>query len=91
VKGLNGEEYMIYGEINSSHDVKNIINNIKRHFKNLSQLTYPSSYETTMSHKSVLTIFQNLQPVMKVEGPKDLLDILKEVLEEEKSKFYSKS
>jgi len=82
---------MIYGELNSSHDVKNVINTMKRQFRNLSQLTYPSSYETTMSHKSVLTIFKNLQPVMKIEGPKDLLDVLKEVLEEEKVKFYSKN
>ncbi len=82
---------MIYGELNSSHDVKNVINTMKRQFRNLSQLTYPSSYETTMSHKSVLTIFKNLQPVMKIEGSKDLLDVLKEVLEEEKVKFYSKN
>jgi len=82
---------MIYGEIKSSHDVTTVIDTIKRQFRNLSQLTYPSSYETTMNHKSVLTIFQNLQPVMKVEGPKDLLDVFKEVIEEEKAKFYFKS
>ncbi len=84
-------EIMIYTNLNSSHDIKSIIDTAKKQFKNLSQLTYPSSYETTISHKSVLTIFQNLQPVMKVEGPKDLLDVLKEVLEEEKAKFYTKS
>jgi len=82
---------MIYGELQSSQDIKKVLDTIKRQFRNLSQLTYPSSYETTMSHKSILTIFQNLQPVMKVEGPKDLLDVLKEVIEEEKAKFYSKS
>ena len=82
---------MIYGEIKSSHDVTKVIDTIKRQFRNLSQLTYPSSYETTMNRKSVLTIFQNLQPVMKVEGPKDLLDVFIEVIEEEKAKFYFKS
>ncbi|MCD6396390.1 MAG: hypothetical protein J7L71_02535 [Spirochaetaceae bacterium] len=82
---------MIYGDLKSSYDIKNIINTIKKEFRNLSQLTFPVSYETTMGQKTVLTIFQNLQPVMKVEGPKDLLDVLKEVLEEEKAKFYSKS
>ncbi len=80
---------MIYSELKSSHDIKNIVNTIKKEFRNLSQLTFPASYETTMSQKMVLPIFRNLQVVMKVEGPKDLLDVLKEVLEEEKSKFYS--
>jgi hypothetical protein len=80
---------MVYSEINDSLEIKNVIITIKREFKNIAQLTYPSSYETTMSLKKVLTLYYNLQVVMKIEGPEDLLDVFKEVLEEEKQKFYS--
>ena len=60
---------------------------MKKDIKNLAQLTFPTSYETTMGQSKVLTIYQNLHPVMKVEGPEDLLDVLIEVLEEEKQKL----
>ena len=81
---------MIYSDIKISNDISSVISNIKRDFKNLAQLTFPTTYETTMGQKKVLTIYHNLKPSMKVEGPEDLLDVFKEVLEEEKKKFYLK-
>ncbi len=81
---------MIYSDLKISNDISSIISTVNREFKNLSQLTFLNTYEPTMGQNKVLTIYRNLQPAMKVEGPEDLLDIFKEVLEEEKQKFYSK-
>ena len=80
---------MVYSDLKISNDISSIIGTVKREFKNLAQLTFPTSYEKTMGQKKVMTIYHNLQPAMKVEGPEDLLDVFKEVLEEEKQKFYS--
>jgi hypothetical protein len=87
---LHGGRDMIYKDIKISTDISSVISIIKKDFKNLAQLTFPTTYETTMGQNKVLTIYLNLQPAIKVEGPEDLLDVLKEVLEEEKEKFYLK-
>ncbi len=82
---------MIFSDLKNSNDVSSTINTVKREFRNLPQLTLPETYESTMGSMKVLTIYHNLKPVMKVEGYEDLLDLFKEVLEEEKEKYYSGS
>lgn len=78
---------MIYRDLNSSHDIKSIIDTAKREFKNIAKLTLPKSYESTMGPKRVLTIYYNLQPSMKIEGYEDLLDQFRESLEKEKLNY----
>ncbi|MDA3938428.1 MAG: hypothetical protein PF693_03840 [Spirochaetia bacterium] len=78
---------MIFSDLKSNNDIKNIINTLKREFKNLAKLTLPKTYESTMGEKKILTIYHNLQPAMKIEGYEDLLDIFKESLEEEKLNY----
>ena len=80
---------MIYCNLEDTDDVSTIVNTVKREFKNLAQLTFPDSYETTMGQKKILTIYRNLQPAMKIEGSEKLLNILKEILEEVKQEYYS--
>ena len=80
---------MKYCDLKNTDDVSTIISTVKREFRNLAQLTLPDSYELTMGQMKVLTIYRNLQPVMKIEGYEDLLDLLKEVLEEEKQDYFS--
>ena len=81
---------MIYSDLNSADDIKSIINTAKREFKNLAKLTLPKSYVSTMGTKRIMTIYHNLQPAMKVEGSEELLDLFKEVLEEEMGNYKSK-
>jgi len=78
---------MIYSDLNSKNEIKSIINIAKREFKNLAKLTLPKSFESTMGMKSVLTIYHNLQPAMKVEGYQDLLDQFRETLEKEMQNY----
>lgn len=82
---------MIYGDLKNSNDISGILSTLKREFKNLAQLTLPDSYESTMGQMKVMTIYHNLKVAMKIEGHEDLLDVLKEVLEDEKEKYYSGS
>lgn len=82
---------MIYSDLKDSREIGGIINTVKREFKNLAQLTLPDSYESTMGQMKILTIYHNLKVVMKIEGYEDLLNVFKEVLEEEKEKYYSGS
>ncbi len=74
---------MIYSDLNSTNEIKSIIETVKIEFKNLAKLTIPKSYETTMGSKSILTIYHNLQPAMKIEGYEDILDIFRETMEKE--------
>lgn len=78
---------MVYCDLNSSFEIKDIINTVKREFRNLANLTLPKAYEQTMGTKSVLTIYQNLQPSMKIEGDAELLDLFRESLEKEKENY----
>lgn len=78
---------MIYSDLNSTNEIKSIIETAKREFKNLAKLTLPKNYETTLGPKSVLTIYQNLQPAMKIEGYEDILDIFRETLEKEMQNY----
>jgi len=81
---------MIYKDLKSANEIKSIIDTAKREFKNLAKLTLPKSYESTMGSKSILTIFYNLQPAMKVEGDENLLDLFREALEEEMGNYKSR-
>ncbi len=78
---------MIYIDLNSENEIKSIINTAKREFKNLAKLTIPKSFESTLGSNSVLTIYHNLQPAMKVEGYGDLLDKFREILEKEMQNY----
>lgn len=78
---------MIYSDLKNSTDIGGIITTLKREFKNLAQLTLPDSYESTMGQMKILTVYHNLKVVMKIEGYEDLLDLFKEVLEEEKQNY----
>ena len=81
---------MIYSDLNSSYEIKSMIDTAKREFKNLAKLTLPKSYESTMGSKCIFTIYNNLQPAMKVEGAEDLLDLFREALEEEMEHYKSR-
>ena len=78
---------MIYSDLNSENEIKSIIDTAKREFKNLAKLTLPKSFESTMGPKSILTIYYNLQPAMKVEGYEDLLGKFREALEKEMQNY----
>ena len=82
---------MIYSDLNSKNEIKSIINIAKREFKNLAKLTLPKSFELTMGTKSVLTIYHNLQPAMKVEGYEDLLDLFKDTMNEEIENYKTRN
>ena len=78
---------MIYSDLKDSSEIGGIINTLRREFRNLARLTFPGSYDSLMGTKKVLTIYNNLQPVMKIEGDEDLLDLFEESLEKEKKNY----
>ena len=62
---------MRYIELHSSFEIKNIIDSLKREYGNLSKILVPSSTESTIKGSKILTIYRNLDPVMKIEVDDD--------------------
>ena len=65
---------MNYREINREDDIKDLIEELRVKYKNLSQIFPANEYETTMGGKKVLTLYYRLEPALKVEAEEDLLN-----------------
>lgn len=81
---------MTYREINTEDGIHDVIEELRVKYKNLSQVMTANEYQSTMGGKKVLTVYFRLEPVMKVEAEKDLLDAFVSSFREE-SKGYSSS
>jgi len=62
---------MRYVELHSKFEIKQIIDEMKREYGNLSKILVPETTDTTIKGSKVITIYRNLEPVMKVEADGD--------------------
>jgi len=81
---------MRYAVLQSKLEIKQLIDEMKRDYRNLSKILVPESVESTIKGSRILTIYRNLDPVMKIEADNDeLLGVFIRELDSAK-KAYSK-
>lgn len=66
---------MEYIDVTTESDADRIIQDLREKYKNLSFLILPDEYETTMAGKAVLTIYYRFEPIIRLEGTEELLDM----------------
>jgi hypothetical protein len=67
-----------YIDITTEEDVDQIIVELRDKYKRLASLVLSSEYEATMAGKCVLPLYHRFEPVMKIEGHKEVLDLFVE-------------
>ncbi len=80
---------MLYYDLKKEEDIPAVLQILKVKFRNLAQITLTNTYETTLKQTKVLTIFQNLNPVMKIEGEESLLDRFRTALDNEERNYHT--
>ncbi len=80
---------MLYYDLQKEEDIPAVLQILKVKFRNLAQITLTNTYETTMKQTKVLTVFQNLNPVMKIEGGEFLLERFRTALEKEEQNYHT--
>ncbi|MCF7947803.1 MAG: hypothetical protein K9M94_04345 [Spirochaetia bacterium] len=78
---------MRYRELNNKNEIKTVIDELKVTYRDLSKILISSERDTTGRGAQVITLFYNLDPVMKLEGEKDMLDLFITKLEEEQQGY----
>jgi hypothetical protein len=66
---------MEYSDITTESDADHIIHELQESYKNLSLLILPREYESTMRGTYVLSIYYRFEPIMKLEGSREMLDL----------------
>jgi len=80
---------MLYYDLQKKEDIPDVLQILKVNFRNLAQITLTNTYETTMKQTKVLTVFHNLNSVMKIEGEEFLLDMFRTALEKEERNYHT--
>lgn len=78
---------MRYIELNNKYEFKEVIEELKDKFRDLSKLLVPSDRENTRKGNTVITLYYNLEPAMKIEGEEEVINQFLERLEEEKKGY----
>lgn len=78
---------MRYKELNNKYEIKVVMEELKTNFRDLSRILVPSERETTGKGNTVITLYYNLEPSMKIEGEEEVINQLIEKLEEEKKGY----
>ena len=82
---------MRYVDLKTKYEIKEIITSLKREVSNLSRIILPSEYETTVKGLKILTVYDRFDPVMKIEGTLELMDLFRKSLELEQKNYKSKN
>ena len=64
---------MRYIELMSNEEIATEIEQIKREYRDLSKIIIPTQKEETSRGSKVVTLFKNLDPIIKVEADDELL------------------
>ncbi len=78
---------MRYVELMSTEEIKAEIERIRKEYRDLSKILIPSQKEKTSRGSKVLTLFRNLDPIMKVEADDNLLNRFIEEFEQEQKGY----
>lgn len=78
---------MRYEDLKSKYEIDGIITSLKTQVFNLSRIILPSEYETTMKGLKILTVYDKFDPVMKIEGTTELMDLFRKSLEIEQRNY----
>lgn len=78
---------MRYLDLKHDYEVQSTIKTVKEIIPNLSRIIMPSEYETTIRGLKILTIYDRFEPVLKIEGEEDLMDMFRSKLNEEQSNY----
>lgn len=78
---------MRYIELMGDAEIKTEIERIKREYKNLSKIFIPDNKDETIRGSKVLTLFKNLDPIIKIEADDELLNKFIAYIEDEKLKY----
>lgn len=78
---------MRYIELMSKAEIKTEIERIKREYRDLSKIFIPSEKDETIKGSKVLTLFRNLDPILKIEADDELLNKFIADMEDEKLKY----
>ena len=81
---------MRYIDLKSKYEITSIIQSLKDLVPNLSRIILPSEYETTIRDLKILTVYDRFEPIMKIEGEKDVMDLFRKSLEEEQNNYKQK-
>ena len=82
---------MRYVDLKTKYEIKEIITSLKREVSNLSRIILPSEYETTMKGLKILTVYNKFDPVLKIEGTLELIDLFRKSLGLEQRNYISKN
>ena len=74
---------MRYMELTTEEDIQPSIDKIRDTYKKMSQIIVGGECETTMGGKKILTLFFRLEPVLKVEGDEELINLFSSRLKAE--------
>jgi len=78
---------MRYRELNNKNEIKAVIDDLKITYRDLSKILISNERDTTGKGAQVITLFYNLDPAMKLEGDKEVLDLFINKLEEEQQRY----
>ncbi|MDZ7794455.1 MAG: hypothetical protein U5P10_12425 [Spirochaetia bacterium] len=78
---------MRYIELVSNAEIKAEIERIKREYRDLSKIFIPQQKDETIRGAKIITLFRNLDPILKVEADNDLLNKFIEQMENEKLSY----
>jgi len=78
---------MRYRELNNKNEIKAVIDDLKITYRDLSKILISNERDTTGKGAQVITLFYNLDPAMKLEGDKEVLDLFINKLEEEQQGY----
>lgn len=78
---------MRYIELMSDTEIKTEIERIKREYRDLSKIFVANNKHETIKGSKVLTLFRNLDPIVKIEADDELLNKFIAYIEDEKSKY----
>ena len=78
---------MRYIELMSEAEIKTEIERIKREYRNLSKIFISNNKDETIKGSKVLTLFRNLEPIIKIEADDALLNKFIAYIEDEKLKY----
>lgn len=81
---------MRYIDLKSKYEIPDIIRSLRDLVPNLSRIILPSEYETTIRELKILTVYDRFEPIMKIEGEKEVMDLFRKSFEEKQSNFKQK-
>ncbi len=81
---------MRYIDLKNKYEIPGIIRSLRDLVPNLSRIILPSEYETTIRELKILTVYDRFEPIMKIEGEKEVMDLFRKSLEEEQSNYKQK-